>query len=138
MEYNIIDIINRNEFFLKKLFPDGLIDVKIGRVNLFFEDKLELEIYTRQKPSFSPSKWGEWGVNYTTIVIQLSGHFLKKIHINNWQNNKLTKCHIEISKKNDVFNIHIKGDDWDVWLELECLIYQNSSVYFDENFIEDM
>jgi hypothetical protein len=134
MEYNIIDIINKNEYFLKKLFPDGLTDVKVGRISLFFEDKVELEIYTNQKPAFSPSKWGEWGNDYTTIVIHLSGHFLKNILINNWQNNKLNHCNIAICKINDVFNINIKGYDWEIQLGLECLIYQSCSVYIDENF----
>jgi hypothetical protein len=140
MKKNIIDITNKNEF-LKKIYPNGLSDIKLGRINLYFENKIEFSIYTNQKPAFSPDKWGVFGKNYTTVVLFFSGHFLKNIQIHNWQNNKLENCDVEIIEKNEnleqkkVYCIKIIGKDWNVLLELEDIIFQSSSVYIDETYM---
>lgn len=134
MKKNIINIIKRNNF-LKKIYPDGLYDIKIGRMNFYFENKIEFSIYTNQKPVFSPDKWGEWGIDYTTVVLHISGHFLKNVQVLNWQNNILDNCNIEISEKDEIYNIHFIGNNWDILLELEDLIFQSSSTYIDEKLI---
>jgi hypothetical protein len=130
MKKNIIDIINKNEF-LKRIYPDGLSNIKLGRINLYFENKIEFAVYTNQKPAFSPDKWGIWGINYTTVVLLFSGHFIKNIQIHNWQNNKLDNCSVEILEKEKFYRIHIIGNNWDILLELENLIFQSSSVYIE-------
>ena len=131
---NIIDIIDNNTF-LKKIFPDGLSDIKIGRINFYFENKIEIFIYTNQAPAFSPDKWGKWGIDYTTVVLFISGHFLKNIQVHNWQNNSLDNCSIEISENGTVYSIHIMGNNWDILLELENFIFQSCSTYIDEVLI---
>lgn len=131
MKKNIIDIVNKNEF-LKRIYPDGLIDIKLGRLSLFIDNKVEFAIHTNQKPAFSPDKWGVWGINYTTIVLLFSGHFLRNIQIQNWQNNKLDNCNFDLSEEENFFSMHVFGNDWDILLELENIIFQSSSVYIDE------
>jgi hypothetical protein len=76
-----------------------------------------------------------WGINYTTVALLFSGHFLRNIQIHNWQNNKLDSCRVDIFEKEKLFSIHMTGNDWDILLELENLIFQSSSVYIDETYI---
>jgi hypothetical protein len=135
MELNIIDVINKSEFFLKKVFPTGITNVQLGRIDLTFQNKIEIYIYTNQEPAFSPEKWGKWGVNYTTIVIRLSGHFLKNVQINNWQNNKLEDCIIKTKKDSNIIDLSFFGQEWKVQIELENLIYQESTVYIDDTLM---
>lgn len=133
MDINIIDVINKSEFFLKKIFPNGINEsIQLGQINLTFENRIEFYIYTNQEPVFSPQKWGKWGEDYTTIVLRISGHFLKNIQVHNWQNNKLNDCVVSIKKNSSSIDLSFSGKDWDVLIELEDLIYQESTVYLDD------
>jgi hypothetical protein len=133
MELNIIDVIHKSEYFLKKVFPNGVnTNVQLGRVNLIFQNEIELYIYTNQKPSFSPEKWGKWGVDYTTIVLKISSNTLTNLQIHNWQNNKLEDCTIKVRKDSDNISLTFLGENWDVLIDLEGLTYQESTVYLDD------
>jgi hypothetical protein len=135
MELNIIDVINKSEYFLKKVFLNGIESAQLGRIDLTFQNKIEFYIYTNQEPVFSPEKWGKWGVDYTTVVLRISGHFLKNVQINNWQNNKLEDCEIKVKKDSNIINLSFFGKGWDVIVELEDLIYQESTVYIDDALV---
>jgi hypothetical protein len=129
---DIIEIIERNQF-LKTLFPDGLTTkIVLGKLELRVDDRITLNIHTQQKPAKENHKWGVWGKDYNTIVIQIDGFYLKKIEVNNWQNAK--PCLSEVTNAEDIKKIIFKGDNWLVNIEVGSLIFQNCSTYEDIEF----
>lgn len=130
---NIIEIIERNQF-LKTLFPDGLTTkIVLGKLELRMDDRITLNIYTQQKPAKENHKWGVWGKDYNTIVIQIDGFYLKNIEVNNWQNAK--PCMPETTIVEDIKKIIFKGDDWFVNIEVTSLIFQSCNTYEDIEFV---
>ena len=83
---NILDIIDNN-LFLKKLYPDGLFNFYIGKIELNTFNRLTIVFHLREKPAINIAKWGEWGKEYDIITAEFIGSDVKKIQINNWQNN---------------------------------------------------
>jgi hypothetical protein len=139
MDNNIIEYIGKNHF-LKELFPNGFEEpVLLGKIELQMDDRVVLYIHIRQKPYKEISKWGIWGKNYNTIVVELLGQFVKKIDIVNWQNVQF--CIPKISNKDGIINLafqgkyHIQKLDFFIDIQLESLTFQTCRRYICESEI---
>ncbi|MDX7992681.1 hypothetical protein [Xenorhabdus littoralis] len=127
---NIIEVINNK--FLTSLFPEGLTDnVLLGQIALDIADQVSLSIHVTQKPKEEVPKWGVWGKDYNVIVIEIIGQFLRKIEIINWQ--KITSSELIFFEKNGSYVFKLKGDEWNVSLELEALTFQRCNVYINSS-----
>jgi hypothetical protein len=130
---NILNII-KNNVFLKKLFPNGLENFFIGQLYLNFYDQIDIKLHCTKKPDIEINKWGIWGKDYNIIVIELTGQFIRKLSVVNWQNNNEYLCECEVSKKdNDYYLIVFKGNNWSIEIELQTLIFQRNSTYVIES-----
>lgn len=126
---NILDIINN--VFIKKLYPNGLEKFSVGQLYLNFSDQITIKLHCALKPDIEVSKYGVWGENYNIIVLELTGHFIRKLNVLNWQNNNdLCECECEvIETDNNYYLIVFKGNDWHIEIELQILIFQKTSTY---------
>jgi hypothetical protein len=131
---NILDAINNN-FFLKKLFPNGLKNFYLGQLHLNFYDQININLHCASKPDIEIAKYGIWGKDYNIIVIELTAQFIKKLNVVNWQNNNIQSlsdyfCECEVNKKeNDCYSFVFKGNNWTVEIESNFLNYQGNSIY---------
>jgi hypothetical protein len=136
MDNNIIEYIKRDHF-LKELFPNGLEEpVLLGKIELQVDDRVILHLHTRQKPHKEIQKWGKWGENYNTIVVEIIGQFIKKINIENWQN--IQFCIPKISNTDGMINLLLKKSDnqesfFCIDIQLESFIFQECRTYIDTN-----
>lgn len=130
---NILNVIDKN-LFLKKLYPNGLFNFYIGRIELNTFNTLTIVFHLREKPAIDIAKWGEWGKEYNVITAELIGSDIKKIQINNWQNNNQEVCNCKIDKTtNDYISLTFSGCNWSVELILKSLILQRNTTYLENN-----
>lgn len=125
---NILDIISRNQF-LRQLFPNGINDFFIGQLNLSIDDRVSFVLHSKVKPNIEIPKWGQWGKDYNIITIEIIGQFIRKINVNNWQNNQCELSSYEVSQGDDSYSIIFKGNNWTIEIELQSLTFQRSSTY---------
>ena len=130
---NILNVIDKN-LFLKKLYPNGLFNFYIGRIELNTFNTLTMVFHLREKPAIDIAKWGKWGKEYNVITAELIGSDIKKIQINNWQNNNQEVCNCKIDKATDDYiSLTFSGCDWSVELILKSLILQRNTTYLENN-----
>ena len=130
---NILDIIGEN-LFLKKLYPNGLFNFYIGRIELNTFNRLTIVLHLREKPAINITKWGEWGQEYNIITTELIGSDIRRIQINNWQNNNQDICDCKIVKIiGDYISLIFSGRDWSVEIILKSLLFQRNTTYLDDN-----
>jgi len=130
---NILEIIERNHF-LKQLYPSGIHDFFIGRIDLSCFDRSSIRLHVLKKPEIDVKKWGVWSVNYNVVVIELLITSLKRININGWQNNQMEICEIIVKNENeDNKELIFKGKNWNIEITFGILTFQNSSTYLIEN-----
>ena len=126
---NILEIIDRN-FFLKELYPNGLLNFYIGRIELTAFDRLTIVLHEKEKPTINVTKWGEWGKDYNIVTIELAGCAIRKVNINDWQNNNEEKCDCEVTKTTDeCYLLVFSGTTWSVEIKLESLLFQRNTTY---------
>jgi hypothetical protein len=101
----------------------------IGQLNLSIDDRVGFVLHSKDKPNIEIPKWGQWGKDYNIITLEIIGQFIKKINVNNWQNNQCEPSSCEISKGNNSYTIIFKGNNWNVEIELRSLTFQRSSTY---------
>lgn len=127
----LINYIQRN-YFLKNLFSEGLnSQLFLGKLELRIDDRVYLNIHTKQKPENEIQKWGVWGVNYNVIVIELLGQFLKDVEVKNWQNISTSECELVVGIEDEIISLQFKGEKWKIKLKLGSLIFQRCSTYLD-------
>ena len=130
---NIIEKIDNN-FFFKELFPSGIEgDIFVGNIELRTDKRMFVDIHTTQKPNKEIKKWGVWGGNYNTIVIEILIDSIKKSEIINWQ--KAKPCQIQFSYEENLFSILFSGNDWYIFIKADAMLFQRCSVYI--NSMED-
>ena len=130
---NILDIIGEN-LFLKKLYPNGLFNFYIGRIELNTFNRLTIVLQLREKPAINIAKWGEWGQEYNIITTELIGSDIRRIQINNWQNNNQDICDCKIVKIiGDYISLIFSGRDWSVEIILKSLLFQRNTTYLEDN-----
>lgn len=130
---NILDIIGEN-LFLKKLYPNGLFNFYIGRIELNTFNRLTIVLHLREKPAINIAKWGEWGQEYNIITTELIGSDIRRIQINNWQNNNQDICDYKIVKIiGDYISLIFSGRDWSVEIILKSLLFQRNTTYLENN-----
>lgn len=130
---NILDIIGEN-LFLKKLYPNGLFNFYIGRIELNTFNRLTIVLHLREKPAINIVKWGEWGQEYNIITTELIGSDIRRIQINNWQNNNQDICDCKIVKIiGDYISLIFSGRDWSVEIILKSLLFQRNTTYLEDN-----
>ncbi|WP_296181168.1 hypothetical protein [Pseudomonas sp. UBA1879] len=123
----MIDIVSRN-YFLKYLYPNGLIDdLLIGRLGFDCENKFCVNFHTKQQPAIEVKKWGIWGKNYDVIVICLQGQWVKDVAISNWEHIDFAPVTWSIDGDNKTFRS--RGDGWEVSLTFGDLIFQGCRTY---------
>lgn len=127
-DMNLIEIISRNQF-LKELYPDGLNDFFIGRIELTSFDRINIFLHCKQQPNISVSKWGIWGEDYNIITIELLGAMISKLNIVDWQKNSEEKCQYIIKESNSNYQIDFFGKEWRFEIELGLLTFQRNSTY---------
>ena len=125
---NILDIISRNQF-LQQLFPTGIDNFFLGQLDLSIDDRISFILHSKTKPNIELPKWGKWGEDYNIITIELTGQFIRKVNVNNWQNNQCELSSCEILQENDYYLITFRGSNWSVEMELQHLIFQRNSTY---------
>lgn len=129
---NLLDIIERNHF-LKQLYPNGISDLFIGRIDLNCFDRSSIALHLLKKPKLEVKKWGDWNIDYNVVVVDLLMTSIKKININEWQNNQMQISEISIeNKNNEVKRLLFKTSSWSAEFEFEFMTYQSASVYLIE------
>jgi hypothetical protein len=142
---NIIDIINSNNF-LKQLYPNGIQNFFLGKINLTFENRIAFVLHVIDKPAIEVQKWGKWGEDYNIIVLEISNNGLKNVNITDWGNNVGKIClydiifddienyNIQLDSFNLIFKNSQNNNPWKVEVRTDSLIFQGASVYIiDEN-----
>lgn len=126
---NFFSFIRRDEF-IKKLFPQGLIDdVYLGQIKLDVEGRMSINVHTKQKPEIEVKKWGKWGENYNVIVLVLNGTGCDNISIANWGSVGYSK--LNIIEDHDSRYISQSGENWKLKIKFEDFIFQHCEVYID-------
>ncbi|OXX48266.1 hypothetical protein B9J93_05105 [Vibrio sp. V17_P4S1T151] len=126
---NFFSFIRRDEF-IKKLFPQGLIDdVYLGQIKLDVEGRMSINVHTKQKPEIEVKKWGKWGENYNVIVLVLNGTGCDNISIDNWASVGYSK--LNIIEDHDSRYISQSGENWKLKIKFEDFIFQHCEVYID-------
>lgn len=126
---NILEIISNN-IFLKKLYPEGLFNFFVGRIEITAFRSFTAVLHMKEKPAINVVKWGQWGVNYDVVTIELTGSITKKLNITNWQNNNGEICNCEVSKTTGGFHLLVFSTaTWRVEIEAESLIFQRNTTY---------
>lgn len=129
---NLIDIISSNQF-LKKLYPDGLNDYFIGRLELSCFDRISIILHCKQRPDINVPKWGIWDIDYNVITIELLGTMINKLNVFGWEKNCEESCQFIINKVNNDYQIEFWGKEWKIELELKSIIFQRNSTYILDN-----
>ncbi|QEM82657.1 Imm50 family immunity protein [Halomonas binhaiensis] len=128
---DFLDLIDRN-VFLTKVFPDGLNEpVKIGKLCLEVGGRSSINIHVKKKPDIEVKKWGEWGKDYNTIVLVLSGGRVDEIKATNWEKSDYQDIHIKSIEKK--YLVSQKGQDWEVEFSTDGFVFQECRVYFDDS-----
>ncbi|UOD32154.1 hypothetical protein INH39_11060 [Massilia violaceinigra] len=124
---NIFDFITTN-LFLSNLFPQGLEgDVLLGQLSFSVKGQMALNIHTQQKPAIETAKWGTWGEDYNVIVLQLSGHGGRYLHMENWWHADFAP--VNRIEENGIWMLTQRGDNWSIKMDLDDLILQRCSTY---------
>ncbi|MFK7050538.1 hypothetical protein FLACOL_00244 [Flavobacterium columnare] len=134
---NIIDVL-QNNLFLNQLYPKGIKDFFISKIELNYFNKVTVILNCRDKPEIAVKKWGEWGKNFNVVTIEFSVQFLKNINILNWENSSNFNCNCSI-KKEDLINVRFYGDDWDINFSTNNgMLFQKADVYLEEPDTSDI
>jgi len=105
-----LDYIN-NSFFLKRIFPEGLVGIiLIGQVRFDVEGRFSINLHTMQKPSIEIAKWGIHGQDYDVIVIKLFGSNATDVSIKNWRN--ISYAHFFVTQEDGRLNLRASERDW--------------------------
>ncbi|ENX63761.1 MULTISPECIES: hypothetical protein [Acinetobacter] len=119
-----------NNIFLKKLYPSGIVfPVRIGRFSVDLSGYCDIDFHVSERPGIDIKKYGLWGEDYNTVVIKLKGRLVGSIYIENWIKNSFGELVFEDKGKYFVLKVH--KDDFVFSIEIEGLIFQELSVYFD-------
>ena len=126
---NVIDLIHRN-FFLKKIFPDGLSEfVYIGPFGLSEAGGFSMSIHTRQKPAMEIAKWGAHGRDYDVIMINLLGSWATNINIENWVNSEFAV--FDFSQSGENIHVSAREASWAFDVTVGTLIFQSCITYVE-------
>jgi hypothetical protein len=123
-----MDITNyiHNNIFPSRIFPNGIPYAKIGQFGLD-QGRFTFSIHIKNKPAIEVKKWGTWGENYNVIVLELSGHNIHGIEINNWNGFDFAALTCNGTREN--LSISISGTDWNFKIFCRDLLFQRSSTY---------
>lgn len=122
---NIIDCIENN-FFLKKVFPEGINEVLVGQFGLD-QGRFCLTLHARVKPAKETPKWGVWGEDYNVIAFEMLGSGISGIEIKNWSEFGFATVNC-FKCKNDL-TIELVDGDWSFKLSCAILVFQKSCAY---------
>lgn len=130
---NIIEIIEPS-IFLNKLYPNGIEKLSIHKIDFMTSSygNSFIYIYTNQEPQISIPKYGTFGEDYNTIVIELSCR-ISVIEIYNSSKNK-SYLPVEIYRnKNLGYVIKQTWEDGNITLNIDNkFIFQGISTYVSE------
>jgi len=124
-QMNIIDCVDNN-FFLKKIFPDGVSEALVGQFGLD-QGRFSLTLHTRSKPATETPKWGIWGKNYDVIAFEMLGGGIGEIEVHNWDAFDFAAINCEMN--NNKIVIEVTGSNWSFKLSCTVLVFQRSSTY---------
>lgn len=114
--------------FVSSLFPKGLTDkVRVMRLNFNAKNNLDISVHIDEKPDIDVKKWGEWGVDYNSIILE--GFFcdVNKAMINNWT--PLNEGIFSLKKEDGFFIFDFKSDTGNFYIVFEHIIFQKAHVY---------
>ena len=130
---NITEIIE-SSIFLNKLYPNGIDKLSIHKIDFMTSTygSSFVYIYTNQKPQINIPKYGTFGEDYNTIVIELSCR-ISEIEIYNSSRNKLY-LPIEICcNKNSGYILKQVWEDGGISLNIDNkFIFQRITAHFLE------
>lgn len=118
----LLDIIENN-IFIDKLYPYDIDDFFIPRINIssFNAGHTTFFIHIKEKPAIKINKKGDWGQDYSVVVLELSAN-LNELNIINPENFNYEKIHIEA--KDNILQISQTGNNF----SFNCKI--NGKFYF--------
>ena len=71
---------------------------------------------------------------FNIITTELIGSDIRRIQINNWQNNNQDICDCKIVKIiGDCISLIFSGRDWSVEIILKSLLFQRNTTYLEDN-----
>lgn len=131
---NITEIIE-SSIFLNKLYPNGIERLSIHKIDFMTSSygSSLVYIYTNQKPLIDMTKYGVFGQDYNTIVIELQCR-ISGIEIYNSSNNK-SYLPIEIHYNEDSgYTLKQAWENGRIKLNIENkFIFQMVSAHFNKN-----
>lgn len=98
----MIGLIGRNEF-LARLYPFGLGDVRLGRLELGPSDRCSLDLHVFARPSIETEKWGVWGSDYDVVVVHLMSTHLESAKVKGWS--EMEQGLLRISPAGSLFKV---------------------------------
>lgn len=126
----ILDIIENNTF-IEKLYPYDINDFFIPKINIssFNGGHSTFYLHIKEKPAIKINKKGDWGCDYSVVVLELSAN-LNELNITNLCDFKYQKIHIE--NKDNILIIKQEGDDFSFNCKIDGKFYfQGLSTYME-------
>lgn len=131
---DITEIIE-SSVFLNKLYPNGIEKLSIHKIDFMTSSygSSLVYIYTNQKPLIDITKYGVFGQDYNTIIIELQCR-ISGIEIYNSSNNK-SYLPIEIHCNEDSgYTLKQIWKDGRIKFNIDNkFIFQKVTAYFDDN-----
>ncbi|MDH0562258.1 hypothetical protein [Acinetobacter courvalinii] len=119
-----------NNIFLKKLYPYGIVfPVRVGHFSVDLSGYCDIDFHVNERPNVDIKKYGLWGEDYNTVVIKFKARLVGSISIENWIKNSFGELVFENIGKYFVLKVH--KDDFVFSVEIDGLIFQELSVYFN-------
>lgn len=123
----------QNNLFLKQLYPKGIKDFFLSKIELNYFNKATIILNCKNKPEIEVKKWGVWEKNFNGISIEFSIQFIKRMSIINWENNIGLNCNCVV-KKEDFIDVKFYGNDWEIsFLTNNGMLFQSANPYLAEN-----
>ncbi|MHC5226052.1 hypothetical protein [Ignatzschineria sp. LJL83] len=109
----MIDFFNYvgNNFFLKKIYPDGIKNVGLQKIVSQVEHPVWFYLNVYDQPVIEIKKYGAWGKDYNGLILEFTIQSLKKTVFNNLYRNNGDSCFFEFNITNDLLNLNLFGQD---------------------------
>ncbi|WP_373777554.1 hypothetical protein [Glaesserella sp.] len=126
----LLDIIENNTF-IDKLYPYDINTFFIPKINIstFNAGHTTFFFHIKEKPAIKINKKGDWGNDYSVVVLELSAN-LNELNITNIRNFKYEKIHIEF--KDNILLLTQEGDNFSFNCKIDGKFYfQGLSTYME-------
>ena len=115
--------------FLGDMFPDGICmeNILLGDICMKISGGAVISLHIKDKPEIDVKKWGKWGKNYNTVVINVLLVGVSDICIEGWD--KLDWGCAKEYKECDIKKLFFNSGECVVSIKYEDIIFQGCDRY---------